>query len=341
MIAAMTSYELAFWLSGCVVFVAIFGLFSGSEIGLYCVNQTRLRLAVHRGKPEAVRLQALFADRAGLLFTTLLAQNLANYLAPVCLTIAFLETLATDTAEVRERRAELYTTIILTPVVFVFGEVVPKNLFQRSADQLMHRISGLLRVTHVLFQMTGLVWLQRRISEFMISRLNRTPTSGSALHTRLDIYQMLREGAAEGALSLTQSAILERVHRLESVQVRTVMVPWNQVQMLPADATREQIESLIRQARHSRLPVYRDDRRNIVGVVHIIDVLTSPAGKPLGDMMRRPIELDADIPVRDALLTLQRECRRMAIVIDPRGRCLGILTVKDLVEEIIGELAAW
>ncbi len=341
MIATITSFELAVWLAACAAFIALSGLFSGCETGLYCVNQTRLRLAAHRGTPEAKGLQGLFADRAGVLFTTLLGTNLANYLAPACLTVVFLETLSAESSAVREHRAELYTTLILTPVVFIFGEVVPKNLFQRSADQLMHRVSGALRLTHALFKLTGLVWLQRRISEFTIRRLNRQPTSGSALHTRLDIYQMLREGAAEGALSLTQSAILERVHRLESVRVRTVMVPWNRVQMLPAEATRDQIESLIRQSRHSRLPVYRDDRRNIVGVVHIIDVLTSPPEKPLGELMRRPIELDADVQVAGALLTLQRECRRMAIIVNSEGRCLGILTVKDLVEEIIGELAAW
>ena len=341
MTAVISDPQLMLLLAGCLFFVFVSGLFSGSETGLYCLNLTRLRIAANENEPAAVRLQALLRDRSGLLFTTLAGTNLANYLAPICLTVLFLRTLdAVDPAE-REHLAELYTTLLLTPFVFIFGEIVPKNLFQRNADRLMNRISWILRASHTLFALTGIIWFQRRFSELALKALKRDPASGSALHSRPDMYQLLREGAADGALTRTQTTILERIGRLKTVRVGSVMVPTKRVVMLASDKTREDAERTIRTARYSRMPVYEKARRRVIGVVHILDVLTAPPGKPVARMIRVPVEIPVDTPVIEALAVLQREFRRMAIVTNPRGKCLGIVTVKDLVEELVGELAAW
>ncbi|MCG8405212.1 MAG: CNNM domain-containing protein [Phycisphaerales bacterium] len=341
MMAVLSNLEVFFWLSACLVFVMLSGLFSGSETGLYCVNSTRLRLAAHKQDPAALRLQNLLTDRAGLLFTTLFGTNLANYLAPVCLTVVFLESISVADDADRERRAELYTTLILTPTVFIFGEIVPKNVFQRDADRLMSRVSSALRVTHLLFKLTGIIWIQRHVSAFVAGRLQRQPESGSALHTRMDVYEMLREGAAGGALSVTQSTILERIHRLKAIPVGAIMVRAHNIDMLSAEAKRSEVERVIRKSPYSRMPVYRDSRRRIVGVVHVLDILTGPQNRPIGDMTHPPLEITADQSVTEALGTLQQQYRRMAIVVDKAGRCIGLVTVKDLVEEIVGDLAAW
>ena len=337
----LSGLELFFWLAACLVFVFLSGLFSGSETGLYCINQTRLHLAAHRGETSARRLQGLFKDRTGLLFTTLFGTNLANYLAPFCLTVVFLKSVSAGSQAKAEHLAELYTTLILTPVVFIFGEIVPKNLFQRNADHLMRRVSRVLDATHRAFGMTGIIWVQRKFSEFALRRLNRQAASGSALHSRLDVYQMLREGAAEGALTITQVSILERIHKLKTIPVGRIMVHRSRVAMIPADATRADVERILRRTPYSRLPTYRDKRRKIVGVVHLLDILTAPPDRPVSSMAEDPIEIPPDMPVIDALTLLQRSSRRLAVVANPAGYCLGIITVKDLVEEIVGELAAW
>ncbi|MFQ5411854.1 MAG: CNNM domain-containing protein, partial [Phycisphaerae bacterium] len=314
MIAALTSVEYLFWVCICIVFIVLSGLFSGSETGLYCINQTRLRLAAYENDPAARRLQGLLTDRTALLFTTLLGTNLANYLAPICLTVLFLNTLVTETRAESEHLAELYTTLILTPIVFIFGEIVPKNLFQRDAERLMGRVSGLLRITHRVFQWTGIIWIQRRISDFALRRLHRQAPSGSILHTRLDVYQMLRESAATGALTLTQSSILERIHRLKSIPVGHVLVPLGRVIMLAAEGSEADVERILRRTKVSRLPVYRGNRRRIIGVVHVLDLLTTSAPQALHDRLQPPVEITAGGSVIDALWTLQQQRRRMAIV---------------------------
>ncbi|MBX3393994.1 MAG: DUF21 domain-containing protein [Phycisphaerae bacterium] len=339
--ADMALPEMMCWIGLCAVCVFFSGLFSGAETGMYCINTTRVRLAAHQKSAAAIRMQLLLRDRGGLLFTTLFGTNLANYLAPACLTIIFLSTIADHTREETESLAELYTTLILTPIVFVLGEVVPKNVFNRNAEALMLRFSGIIFLAHRICEKLGIIWLQRKFSEIAFRGMNPNARDTAGVKSRLDVFQMLREGAAEGTMSLTQMSILERIDRLRSLQVSAVMVPHYQVVMLAADDTRKSAEPLLRLSRVSRLPVYGDDKRNVVGVVHVLDLLTAGGDRTARNLMRPPIEISPQTRVVDALSRLQREFRRMAIVVDSKRRCLGIVTVKDLVEEIVGELKAW
>ncbi|MBN2561941.1 MAG: DUF21 domain-containing protein [Phycisphaerae bacterium] len=342
MIAAVSSMDMPVWLCLCAAFVLLSGLFSGSETGLYCVNRLRLRLAAQGMNRHAVRLERLLEDQPGLLSTTLLGTNIANYLAPVCLTIVFLGSLAAESDVEREHLAEFYTTVILTPILFIFGEIVPKNVFQRHADRFMLRISAVLNVAHQAFRLMGVTTLQRWISDFVMERVQHRPAGASALYSRHGMYQMLREGVAAGALSHTQAFMLERIHVLQSVRVGSVMVPQSRTVMLRAEATRADTEKIVRSTKFSRMPVYRaDNRQRIVGVVHLLDLLPADPQAVISELMRPPVELPRHMSVTEALTTLQRKHRRMAIVVDKWGHCAGIVTVKDLVEEIVGELAAW
>jgi len=341
MTTPMSNLELFLWLASCLGFVFFSGLYSGSETGLYCIHQTKLHLAARRKEASALRLRKLLQDRPSLLFTTLFGTNLANYLAPICLTVIFLRSITAASQARAEHLAELYTTLILTPFIFIFGEIVPKNLFHRNADHLMRRVSRVLYITHVAFGLTGIIWVQRKCSEFVLNRFGRRNVSGVALHSRIDVYQMLREGAAEGVLTRTQSSILERIHLVQSTTVSRIMVHRSRVVMIPENAKRADVERILRRTPYSRLPVYQKNRRRVSGVVHLLDILTAPPDQPVGAAARQPVEVSADMSVVDALSILQRDSRRFAVVTSPTGHCLGIVTVKDLVEEIVGELAAW
>lgn len=344
MIAALTQIETTFWLLACGVFVLLSGLFSGMETGVYCVNRLRLRLAAHEDKRSA-RLRKLLDDQAGSLFTTLLGTNAANYLAPACLTFVFLSAATPEMTEGSrgglEQRATFLTTLLLTPTLFIFGEVLPKNVFQRRADRCMILTAPLLTAAHWVSRTTGMIRLQRRISNFVVNRFHRQPTSGSALHPKLEMYQMLRDGAAEGTLTAAQVFILQRIPAMKALRVASVMTPRSSAVMLNAIASRRETQEIIRRSQYSRLPVYRGDRSNVIGIAHVLDVLTMPAGQALGAVIQQPFVLLHTTPLMKALTTLQQAGQRMAIVVDNSGRCLGLVTIKDLVEEIVGELAAW
>ncbi len=335
-------YETILWLCFCAVCVALSAVFSGAETGMYTISRLRLLVAVHRKQRDAVLLQKLLADQPGLLSTTLLGTNLANYLAPLCLTAIFLQAAEPGVNEhVQEAKAELYTTLILTPIVFIFAELVPKNVYARHADRFLPRVARFLAISRLFFRLTGIIQLQRVMSNYMFRRLPHRAGAGTMLGSRFEMFQLLREGAADGALSRTQVLMLERVHKLQTVQVAQTMVPLAQVEMLPAGATREDVEPTIRGTRHSRLPVFDGDRQSVVGIVHVLDILTSPNDSPIEERARPSVNIGVRTTVLDALTRLQGERRRVGTIVDAAGRCVGIVTVKDLVEEIVGELAAW
>ena len=335
MLSEVSWQQTAFWVAACGVMIVGSALYSGAETGLYCLHRLRLNLQVGQNNHRAITLQHLLGDQSGMLFMTLLGTNVTNCLAPVCLTVLFLH------AGIQESRVELYTALILTPIVLIFGEILPKVMFERHADRLMLRVTPLLAASYYVARWTGLIALLNALSRFVFRKFHRQTPSGSAFHSRMEMYHLLQEAGTQGTLSRTQLFMLERVHVLHRIRVGSVMVPLHRVVMLPANATAAEALSTVRSSDYSRLPVFRDDRARMIGFVHALDILTAPPSTVVTRRLFPPIEVRHDTHVVDALTLMQKSHRRMAFVVDTKGRCLGIVTVKDLVEEIVGELAAW
>ncbi len=323
-------------LFGVLAAIALSSFFSGSETGVYCLNHVRLRVASEQGDAAARRLERLMQHPENLVITTLLGTNVTDYIATACVAALFLR------AAVAEDLAGLYATVIVTPLVLVFGGIVPKDWFRRESNRLMSRLSGAVLLSLRLAQATGLVWLLRELTRALTRRLNPSGTaSGAELLPRARALHLLREGAARGGLTHLQRDLIERVLNLSDVLVADVMIPRPRAATVPLSIARDDFLRIARMAHFSRLPVYRSDPRRIVGIVNVYDVLTDPEGRPVADWLRAPLVLPLSTPVSAALPKLQRTRQTMAIVEDGAGRCVGILTVKDLVEEIVGDLEAW
>ena len=328
------------WLLGTIAAIGFSGFYSGCETGLYCLNTVRLEVARRSGRRRAVTLGRTLADREGIIATILVGTNLSNYLATVCM-VSMLMAL-----QMSEQRAEFATVLVLTPVIFVFGEVVPKNLFRREADVLMYRLARALRISDLAFRATGVIALLRAMAR-LAARCVGFGRDGtlSTLEPRQQIAAMLREGVGTGILSDAQSDILDRVMNLSQVRVRSAMVPRNAVQTAPADIDRDGFVELARTHSCSRMPVMAGPD-TVVGVINVFDVLLGPdpadrPPPPITDAMSPPLTLSPDQSVKTALTAMQRRGTAMAVVVDPQERFLGIVTLKDLIEEIVGDLEAW
>lgn len=323
-------------LVGLLAAVVLSGLFSGSETGVYCLNPVRLRVASEQGDAAARRLERLMRRPEDLVITLLLGTNLADYVATACTTALLLN------AAVSESWAEIYTTAIVTPLIFVFGGIVPKDWFRRESNRLMPRLSGTVLVCLRVAQATGLVRLLRGLTRALIRSIDPRGAAREAdLLPRARALRLLREGAARGGLTLLQRDLIERVLNLADVRVGDVMISRRRAAIVPLDIPRDDFLRIARMAHFSRLPVHEGDPRRIVGIVNVYDVLTDRERKPVSAHVRPPLVLPAHISVSAALLNLQRARQTMAIVQDGSGHCLGILTLKDLVEEIVGDLEAW
>ncbi len=324
------------WLIVAVVGVLASGFYSGCETGIYCVNRIRLRLRSDAGERRALRLQRLLADEQNLLAVALIGTNVFNYL-----TTAVVARLFSETTGFGDEQLELVTAAVVTPIIFVFGEVVPKNLFQRDADGLMYPAAAGLAVSDVLFRLSGVVRLLRALAGRLIGRVQPGEPPPHPFHPRREVVSLLREGVAEGIMTSQQSEIIDRVMNLLAVRVGSAMIPRQRMATVHADVTREQFMRLVREHNFSRLPVYRDDPARIIGVVSVLDVLAARTQAPVASFVREPFTLRPEEPVPSALFQMRRARSAMAIVTDRTGHCLGLATVKDLVEEIVGELPAW
>ncbi len=316
--------------------LAASAFYSGTETGVYTLNHVRLRVAAARGAPGARRGERLLRHPEDLVITSLLGTNVADYIATACATALFLR-LASDAG-----LAEFYATMLVTPLVFVFGGIVPKDWFRRDSNRLMAALNLPNLGSVLAARLTGLVWLLRALTRGLVRWIDpQHDPARPDLVPRAQTLHLLREGAARGRLTSVQRDLIERVLRLADIRVADVMIVRARAATVSRDIRRDDFLRIARMAHFSRLPVWRDDPRRIIGIVNVYDVLTDAQQRPVNAHIRPPLVLPSQMPVSAALLKLQAARQAMAIVEDGAGHCVGVLTLKDLVEEIVGDLEAW
>lgn len=305
------------------------------EMGIYCLNRVRLQHRLDRGWATARIIDRHLKRPQSLICTILVGNNVANFIIAAIFT------------SILERRAsveqsELLATIILPPILLVLAEVAPKNLFRQKSDSLLYTLSPTLDISHKLFY--PLVILLRFISKAPFIFFKKPPNEDyTFLNPRRLIYYF-SEGAEEGALSRYQNLMTRNILRLDRLPVRRVMISLKDVVAVPHNIMTSKLEVLIRNRPFSRLPVFHGKRDNIVGVITLLEFLSAyneNSDNDIAPFINAPTYLDEHLPVDEALFTLQKSRQRMGIVINKNNRALGIVTIKDLVEEIVGELAVW
>lgn len=331
----LTSEQWLFWLALMLIGFAGSALYSGMETGAYSLNRIRLHLLDHQHVPGAHRLRQMLENSTLLLSTLLIGNNLTNYLGTGALAVIL------QGEGFNEWQSIVLNTIIVTPILFIFGETLPKDLFAAHADRLMYPLSRVLNASRWLFTITGLNALIQVLSRPAMRALGQHDQA-SPFHPRSQMQWLMREGVGYGVVSDEQSALVERVLSLTGRTVRDELVPWSQVTKVRDTDGAAALWTLADRTSRSRFPVL-DDKNRVVGVVNLADVLLYKPGDcpPVTELMHPPFFLDADLPLRQALAGLQRRHAGLAIVRDGRGQPVGVATAKDLVEPITGDLASW
>jgi CBS domain containing-hemolysin-like protein len=328
---------------GIVLVATLFsGIFSGSETGLYQMSRLRLRLAVEKGRPQAHLLTRMLHDRNGLLTALLIGNNITIQVATSAVTLAVVKHLEGTQA------AEWIATAITTPFLFVFAELLPKNLFLHRADSLMLLVSPVLYGLFQLARRCGAVGLLQLLSRG-VSRLTGTPIPTKTAEThfrRHEIRVLLRDTQDEGFLSGLQTGIMNRTVAAAVTPVKEVMTRLSRVQKVPVHCDREGLLEQLRRSSYTRVLVTDAGGEGILGRINIYDVLSSEqAFADLQPFVRPLHSVAAHTTVTDAIEIMQQERRRMLLVTRAarggRVRPVGIVTMKDLAEELLGELSTW
>ncbi|MHC4424227.1 MAG: CNNM domain-containing protein [Planctomycetota bacterium] len=335
-----------------VLFVILGGLFAGAETGLYQLSRLRLRLGIEKKRLSFVVLGKVMGDSSGLLLSMLIGTNLAHYLATSIVTYLLLSRVEA------EHIAELFAMLLTAPTLFVFSELIPKNIFFYRADSLMPCFAAVLFAVHKFFTWSGVVPLLKFILR-VFARAAGAPVSAETVIPDVrpsHIKAIFRETREEGFLSPVQAEIIDRVVSIPNITIRSVMTPINKVEMAEqsinkvemAEQSTDKLALLdkLKKSAFTRLLVYDRWRVNIVGFVNIYEVLGS--GQEFTDLRNftKPIRrLSSELTVSDAISIMQKENQKIVLVTRVghlgRERQIGIVTMKDLVEELLGELAEW
>lgn len=324
----MTPLEQAAWVGVALVGLGGSAMCSGMETGIYAISRPRLAVRAQRG--ALARLLEREIDQTDRSIATLLiANNAFNYIGVLGVTTLL------GAAGYSEATMIVLNALIVTPVLLVFAESLPKELFRRSPNRLLVPVGPLLRSLRMAAAATGLLWVVLAFARG-VGRLTGLPPE-PVLGMRQRLAEMLKEGGG-GAMSAAQADLIDRSLAFRRAVVAYEMIPWRSVHAVAAAWDRQQLLDFLAGQPHRRFPVV-DRSGRVVGVLDSVRAFTEGWDR-LEEIVDPPLLVQARLPAREALARLYQHRAHLAVV-ERGGRPVGIVTAKDLVEPLIGELAAW
>ena len=314
------------FIAACII---VEGFFAGAEIAVVAADRPYLRNLAKKGSRGASLALKMLEDSRGLLITTLVGTNVAVVASTVVLTLYFLDHYP--------KYAELYSLLILSPLILLVGGVIPKSLFQQHADYLATRIIYPLAVFRWIFYpfllvLTGITGFVTKILGVEGDR---------ALVTRKEIQNIIQTEDLQkgGEITAGEAEMISNVLDAEDREVEDVMLPLSEVCSVSVEDSVFSVIQLIREKRHTRIPVFSGRVDNIVGIVQAFDLIdVDPAVQSIRSLMQTPRFVPESQPVLDLVKYLQQEDLRMVVVVNEYGGAEGVVTLEDALEEIVGEI---
>ncbi len=324
----MTNTTLGLVLGGCVLAEAFF---VGSEVALSACDRNRLRQRAAGGKPRAARAERMLAVPQVTLATTLVGANLALMIAVLAIGL-----------ELAERgESLLWAPLLAVPPLLVLGHLVPKAIVQAHADAIVDAIANPLRLASFLLRPIVAV-----VGGYaaLVTKITRTDRK-KAFVTR-DELALLIESEPETdkpEIGADEREMIANVFELSEYKVGELMVPLSELMALPEDAPIAEAALEIADKQHSRMPIYRSRVDDVIGIVHVFDILQAATkadakATTVAALAHAPTYVPETMKASDLLVQLQAEQTHLAIVVNEYGSAVGICTIEDLLEIIVGEI---
>lgn len=311
-----------------IVLVALSAFFSASETAFSSLNMIRLKSRAENGETSAARVLALAERYDNLLSTILIGNNIVNISASSLGTILF-------TRFVSQEYGASLSTIVLTVVVLIFGEVTPKSLAKESPERFATAVAPVLQVLMTVF--TPLNWLFSKwkglLSRRFHSAENDTITEG-------ELITMVSEAESDGGLTDRESQLIRSAIEFDDVEVEEVLTPRVDVVAVEDDVAMDELAEVFAESGYSRLPVYHETIDNIIGVVHEKDyyIARRKGVTTIESLITPTLYTTATTQISTLLRTLREQHHHLAVVVDEYGGTEGIVTLEDILEELVGEI---
>ena len=324
----MSGLQFMFYAGLLLAALMLSAMFSGIETGIYSLNRIRLAIEVGRARKAAMRLleEIRFPNR--ILATLLIGNACAHDLGSIAIAHIF------EGAGFSPLAGIALNACLLLPLIFIFGETLPKELFRVHTDQWSYRCVGFLKLFRILFTAIGLVPLITWLGSLIVRR------AGLGGSVTLDARQRFQELFRESSTTIgeRQVAMADRVMQLSELTLMDVMTPWKDADILREQFLPQELKAFLRNSNHSTYPLV-DQNKRCIGVVSAMDILVTPEKAP-HELVRKAIELDKGTTVAEALRVLRERGGTLVVVRDGDME-VGVSSLRDMLESVVVSFQAW
>ncbi len=307
--------------------------YAGAETAVVSASKGRIDVLAQQGNSRAITIQKLWQEPDKLLGTVLVSDNLMSAAAGM----AGLQ-LIVFALPGREGIQELLNTVVMTLLILIFCEILPKTTFRAKADTLaLKSAPGLWIADRIL---RPVVWFVMKITNVVVRMAGEQDKEERQKVMREELKLLARMGEKEGILKREQLHMIDKVLELESITLEKVMTPLVDIVAVPNTATVEEFYKKVAESGYSRIPVYDERVDNLIGVVNILDVLyAQPTPATIAEYINREIPHEPESKRAYSLLRELKSSRQaMIFVVDEYGGAVGLVTIEDLIEEILGDI---
>jgi putative hemolysin len=312
-----------------LVIIFFFGIafFAGTELGMVSLDKRKLKIEAEKDKRKR-EIYNFVTNPDNVLGTTLIGTNLS---------LVIVSSLFTAYVVQREILTEAQATIILAFVVLVFADIMPKTIFRQNADQKISKVFGILKFFARLFY--PFIWLISKFNNaiFKLFGLKRRKTKG--IFTKDDITYLLREAAREGEVTREDHELIEDMLDFRELTAKNIMVPRTNIAAVQENTPLKEVIELSSEKGFTRFPVYSKNLDHIEGILVVHDILRAKdISEPAKNYMQEAFFVPEIMKATVLLRELQHQKKSIAIVVDEYGGTAGLISIEDLLEELVGNI---
>ncbi|MBR3875681.1 MAG: HlyC/CorC family transporter [Clostridia bacterium] len=313
-----------------VVCVILSAYFSATETAFSTYNRIRVKNMAEKGNKKAALALKLSDNYDSLISTILIGNNIVNILASAMGTLLFAKIIVDN-----QDLAAAVSTAVLTIVVLVFGEISPKTMAKNSPEKFVMFSAPIINVMRIILSPFNFIFngWQRLLAKIF-------KASDDQGMTEEELISIIEEAEEDGDIDKEESDLIKSAIEFGDLEVGDIFTPRIDITALPSSATKEMVAKVFTESGYSRLPVYDESIDNIVGIIYYKDFYTHAykASIPLHEIIKPVIYVAITQPVNELMKELQEKQLHMAVVTDEFGSTAGIVTLEDILEEIVGEI---